>query len=968
MLIHDADITGSFLYNGVNISNVTGSAASLTALNQFSASINLFTGSYNTGSFTGSFIGNGSGLNGVVSASFASTATSASQASNANTATSASQAANAVTSSYAANADLLDGIDSTRFAVTSSNTFTGTQYISAANNATSFTSTASIYTDGGFRVSKDAYVSGTIFVNNLTVYGTQSINYITSSQLNIGTNIITVNTDVPAIRFGGLAVYDSGSTGLTGSMLWDSEDNHWIYSNPSGSSYEGGMMISGPRNSSGLGNEQGTLNNVVMKGQGGDHITSSMITETGTATTFYTNALYVSSSNLVGIGTTSPDTLLTVNGTSGTKLFALVNASGGTRADFTVTENTGLILNVNEGATARSFNLQIAGTSQLFANSTGVGIGTTSPSAVLHTSITNTGNSIGAILANPNQSGTADSVSINFGLGRTVDGFLFTPAAITFGKEQQWTGTGSTVDGYLAFSTILNESTSERMRITSAGNVGIGTTSPGYKLDVNGEVAFSPNTAGKNTFIFSTNASNDARLLLKSDTTTKVDIQANGTSYFNGGNIGIGTTAPNRALTVASDTSFFTGASGAGAIDPGASELLTTGFNIAGQSSLDISNISVTLNKWKAIVRGGFANNNEGGGLTSSGLEIEVDSNSPSIPVGSSSITFSRNSSTGKLQVTYNAASNIRVTFVGTIQIINYPQSALPSVSKIILGNVGIGTTDPSTFAGGGLSLGTTSSGKNLILYSSNNGNNGLLQFIDLNGANALQIGGNAIDTYMYGYGNRPMMFSTNGIERIRITSGGETLLNTSSTGAGFVNTCKFGSYQQYTSDSNTTTLSTQRTAGLFAISGGDNSNNQGSYTAIVANVQVGASNNPGALFRGYQNTNLSIQINFNGNITNTNGSYGAISDISLKENIVDTTPKLDDLLNVKIRNYNLIGNSEKQIGVVAQELEEVFPKMIETNSEGLKSVKYSVFVPMLIKAIQEQQAQIEELKQLINK
>ena len=342
MLIHDADITGSFLYNGVNISNVTGSAASLTALNQFSASINLFTGSYNTGSFTGSFIGNGSGLNGVVSASFASNArsasfastatsssyaavatsasyaavaTSASQASNANTATSASQAANAVTSSYAANADLLDGIDSTRFAVTSSNTFTSTQYISATNNAVGFTSTASIYTDGGLRVTKDAYVSGTIFVNNLTVYGTQSINYITSSQLNIGTNIITVNTDTPAIRFGGLAVYDSGSTGLTGSMLWDSERNHWVYSNPSGSSYDGGMMISGPRNSSGLGSEQGTVNNAIMKGQGGDHITSSLITETGTATTFYTNALYVTSSNFVGIGTTSPSYNLDVSGT-----------------------------------------------------------------------------------------------------------------------------------------------------------------------------------------------------------------------------------------------------------------------------------------------------------------------------------------------------------------------------------------------------------------------------------------------------------------------------------------------------------------------------------------------------------------------------------------------------------------------------------------------------------------------------
>jgi len=82
------------------------------------------------------------------------------------------------------------------------------------------------------------------------------------------------------------------------------------------------------------------------------------------------------------------------------------------------------------------------------------------------------------------------------------------------------------------------------MRIVSDGSVGIGTSSPAAKLDVNGDVYISPNTAGKNTFILSTNASNDARLLMRSDTTTKVDIQANGTSYFNGGNVGIGTTAP----------------------------------------------------------------------------------------------------------------------------------------------------------------------------------------------------------------------------------------------------------------------------------------------------------------------------------------------------------------------------------------------------------------------------------------
>jgi hypothetical protein len=116
-----------------------------------------------------------------------------------------------------------------------------------------------------------------------------------------------------------------------------------------------------------------------------------------------------------------------------------------------------------------------------------VGIGTDSPAAKLHTSTTTAGNSVGILLANPNQSGTADSVSINFGLGRTSDSFLRSDAAITFGKEQQWTGTPSTVDGYLAFSTTLNEVSAEKMRITSGGNVLIGTTTDGAnsRLTVN---------------------------------------------------------------------------------------------------------------------------------------------------------------------------------------------------------------------------------------------------------------------------------------------------------------------------------------------------------------------------------------------------------------------------------------------------------------------------------------------------
>jgi hypothetical protein len=205
-------------------------------------------------------------------------------------------------SSYALNATLLNNTSSTTFATTGSNTFKDSQYISSSFVPTNFTDTASLYTDGGIRATRNSYFSSSIYVGgDLVVFGTQSVNYITSSQLNIADNIITVNTSTPAVRFGGIAVQDSGSlsSGLTGSLLWDSQNNHWVYTNPSGSSYSGGMLISGPRASS-LGEEQGTTFNALMKGQGGDHITSSGIFESG--------------SN-VGIGNSNPSYSLDVIGT-----------------------------------------------------------------------------------------------------------------------------------------------------------------------------------------------------------------------------------------------------------------------------------------------------------------------------------------------------------------------------------------------------------------------------------------------------------------------------------------------------------------------------------------------------------------------------------------------------------------------------------------------------------------------------
>ena len=111
------------------------------------------------------------------------------------------------------------------------------------------------------------------------------------------------------------------------------------------------------------------------------------------------------------------------------------------------------------------------------------------------------------------------------------------------------------------------------------------------------------------------------------------------------------------------------------------------------------------------------------------------------------------------------------------------------------------------------------------------------------------------------------------------------------------------------------------------------------------------------------------------GNCQNTNGSYGSFSDAKLKENIVDATPKLDDVMKLRVRNFNLKDdeNKTKLLGFIAQEIEQVFPAAVDENidydEQGndlgtvTKAVKTTLLVPILVKAIQELKAEFDEYK-----
>ena len=151
--------------------------------------------------------------------------------------------------------------------------------------------------------------------------------------------------------------------------------------------------------------------------------------------------------------------------------------------------------------------------------------------------------------------------------------------------------------------------------------------------------------------------------------------------------------------------------------------------------------------------------------------------------------------------------------------------------------------------------------------------------------------------------------------------------------------------------------------------------------------VFVGSSQGAGTtnwLFRGNRsrtnNTTGGATVFYvytNGNVENTNNSYGQISDVKLKENIVNANSQWDDIKDIQVRNFNFkeeTGHStHTQIGVVAQELETVSPGLVydtpDRDEEGndlgtvTKGVSYSVLYMKAVKALQEAMERIETLE-----
>ena len=544
----------------------------------------------------------------------------------------------------------------------------------------------------------------------------------------------------------------------------------------------------------------------------------------------------------VGIGTKNPSQKLDIHGkftvnSDGTALWGNIpngitgrlSWDGGATGKIILRAEANNTLNLGANG---SHNHIVIGTNG------NVGIGTTSPIGPLHVSSVrvNTINLTRKLDIRNSANGAASKIEG----GALVNTTPSMGGAIGFALlDSDGAGTGSDTEGYLYFETKdSGASLTEKMRINSAGNVGIGTPDPSSTLTVSR---------------LDQNETNAALSVYRGDTspgdrpTTPIFNLFNGTGGASevfrvqgDGNVGIGTTNPGAALAVA-----------------GSFKLNNTAGGTLYTASNDVYKNHLTSSSLKHSITLGTA------GWRNASVIESVTGTTPS---GFSTQGLCLNATYGSSAFTSASVHVDCHTGNGDISFLTGTGAAAPTTKFKLQnnGNVGIGTTSP----GGKLHLldSRTTTHTDYTLTVQNDGTT----------PHGLRVHQKNADPSLIG------------------ASSGYSILTTS------------GSFQCF----------------------------------YVTN---------------------------NGDTFNKYGNYGVISDKRLKENITDATAKTEDLKKVRVVNYNLIKDDTKQIGVIAQELEQVFPGLVSESEhqdgETYKSVKMSLFIPMLLKGFQEQQQLIEDLR-----
>ena len=149
---------------------------------------------------------------------------------------------------------------------------------------------------------------------------------------------------------------------------------------------------------------------------------------------------------------------------------------------------------------------------------------------------------------------------------------------------------------------------------------------------------------------------------------------------------------------------------------------------------------------------------------------------------------------------------------------------------------------------------------------------------------------------------------------------------------------------------------------GQYNSSGSSVTNNATSFNTANTAFVIGNGTNS-------SNKSDAFKVMFNGDTTVSNdltvsGDVVISSDARLKSNIVSLGSTLPKLLQIDGKSYEMKG--KQKIGVLAQEIKEVFPELVSEDDNEMLAVNYQGLVPVLINALKEQQSEIDELKEMV--
>lgn len=145
--------------------------------------------------------------------------------------------------------------------------------------------------------------------------------------------------------------------------------------------------------------------------------------------------------------------------------------------------------------------------------------------------------------------------------------------------------------------------------------------------------------------------------------------------------------------------------------------------------------------------------------------------------------------------------------------------------------------------------------------------------------------------------------------------------------------------------------------------------NSSGSSATSASSFNT--SNTAFVIGNGTDDSNRSdaFKVMFNGDASVSNdltvsGDVVISSDARLKSNIVSLGSTLSKLLQVDGKTY--VMNGKQKIGVIAQEIKEVFPELVTKDENENLAVNYQGLVPVLINALKEQEERIKRLEELL--